>query len=149
MPTYTTFSPAETRRLGRATAATLRGGTILALEGTYGSGKTTFVRGLARGFGIMRTVRSPSFLLMHQFTLHTKGIGRFVHVDLWRARRLTADDRAALHDVFSDPHAVVAVEWPDRLPRPYRRFIDIACTFRVLGLRRRRVIIQRERTLRS
>src|SRR5471032_946788 len=63
----TTASADETRALAAEFAATLPPDTTLALHGDLGVGKTTFVQGLARGFGVTDAVTSPTFTI---FTLH-------------------------------------------------------------------------------
>lgn len=85
----------------------LRGGEVIELVSDLGGGKTTFVRGLAKGMGSNDTVRSPSFTLSNQYgadklTLH--------HFDFYRLEEPGIMKRE-LAEVLEDPHAVVAVEW--------------------------------------
>lgn len=115
-------APAMTA-FGRALAAALAPGTVVALRGELGAGKTTLVRGIASGLGVEPgAVSSPTFVLMH---VHDDAAGapRLVHVDAWRI-----DDPAELaelgwEDLLADGRAVVAIEWPERveaaLPRPH------------------------------
>jgi tRNA threonylcarbamoyladenosine biosynthesis protein TsaE len=79
------------------------------LEGPLGGGKTTFVRGLARGLRVDGAVQSPTFQLVR---VHAGSPG-LVHVDLYRLER-----SAELADLGLEEHlesAVVVVEWGDRL----------------------------------
>jgi tRNA threonylcarbamoyladenosine biosynthesis protein TsaE len=85
----------------------LRGGEMIELVGDLGSGKTAFVRGLARGMGSADAVRSPSFALSNQYragklTLH--------HFDFYRLDEPGIMARE-LAEVLEDPRAVVVVEW--------------------------------------
>jgi len=94
-------------RLGRM----LRVGDWIALTGPLGAGKTTLVRGLARGLGAGGRVASPTFTLLHVY----RGRIPLFHLDLYRL-----EGEAALADV-ADPEELaaegaVAVEWADRAP---------------------------------
>ena len=102
-------SPAQTRELGLEFGATLVPGDVVLLAGEIGSGKTTFVKGIAQACGVRATVRSPTFALMHRY----RGSPDLVHVDLYRET-----DEVALEDLDLDPDAedaIVAVEWPRSL----------------------------------
>jgi tRNA threonylcarbamoyladenosine biosynthesis protein TsaE len=100
---------AEGRRLG----ASLSPGTTVLLEGELGAGKTAFVRGLAEGLGLdPADVSSPTFTIVQEY----RGSGATLqHVDLYRLSPAEVAD-LALEDLI-DEHTVMAVEWPDRLPR--------------------------------
>ena len=60
-------SSAQTQRLGMRLGELLRGGELLLLEGSLGTGKTTFTQGLARGIGITEVVSSPTFTLLKEY----------------------------------------------------------------------------------
>ena len=64
MATVTSKSAAQTKALGRRLAAALAPGDVLALCGDLGSGKTTFVQGVARGLKVREAVTSPTFVLV-------------------------------------------------------------------------------------
>jgi len=70
------------RALGRRLARAAPPGTLVALDGPLGAGKTVLTRGLAEGLGLdPRRVTSPSFTLCH---LHSGGRRLLVHIDLYR-----------------------------------------------------------------
>jgi tRNA threonylcarbamoyladenosine biosynthesis protein TsaE len=105
-----------TRHLGQALGRSLPTGSILLLEGTLGSGKTSLVQGLAQGLGITEPVVSPTFTLVNEY--HDGRLPLY-HFDLYR---LNPVDVAKLYlDLYwedSDyPLGIVALEWPDRLPQ--------------------------------
>jgi tRNA threonylcarbamoyladenosine biosynthesis protein TsaE len=105
--------PEETERIAAALAMRLAPGTVVALEGDLGAGKTCFVRGLARGLGAdPGAVSSPTFVLEHR---HPCGAGMLVHIDAYRIR--SAEDLASIgwEELLASGEAVVAVEWPSRI----------------------------------
>jgi len=109
----TTSSHEETRKLGRQIGEMVQEGTVLALFGDLGSGKTTFVQGLARGLGIPGSayVTSPTYTLINEY----EGRCRLFHMDLYRIT-----DPSELLDLGFDDimngRGVVAIEWSERLP---------------------------------
>ena len=108
-----TASAAETEAAGERLARRLAAGDVLLLEGPLGSGKTTFVRGLARGLGVGGRVASPTFQLVRVYP----GRPSLVHADLFRLD----DPLAALADLGLDElleQGVAAIEWGDRLDWP-------------------------------
>lgn len=115
MKTVVTHSEHETAALGRDLARTLTAGSVVLLTGELGAGKTAFVRGLADGLGISpEEVNSPTFTLVQEY----RG-GRLpvYHVDLYRLKPAEVDDLGL--DELTLSGAVTAIEWPDRLPRPF------------------------------
>ncbi|MFO7558145.1 MAG: tRNA (adenosine(37)-N6)-threonylcarbamoyltransferase complex ATPase subunit type 1 TsaE [Desulfobacterales bacterium] len=112
----TTCSHKETSLFGELLGEVVPKGTVLTLEGDLGSGKTTLVQGLAKGLGVSDTyyITSPTYTLIHEYT----GKCRFFHVDLYRLTNLLELEELGLEEILSGD-AVVAIEWPDRLPRNY------------------------------
>ena len=108
-----TASAAETQALAVRLATALPPGSVLALHGDLGAGKTTFVQGLARGLGIQESVTSPTFAIL---ALHRDAAGgkTLVHVDAYRI-----DGGRALEDLMIDDFLVppwwVAIEWPEKV----------------------------------
>ncbi len=106
----TTASAAETQALAAEFAAALPPDVTLALHGNLGVGKTTFVQGLARGFGVTDPVTSPTFTI---FTLH-RGARTLVHLDAYRLERADQLDSLMLEDFLTTPYCL-AVEWPGNI----------------------------------
>jgi tRNA threonylcarbamoyladenosine biosynthesis protein TsaE len=109
-----TRDASETERVAAALATGFRGGEVVLLSGELGSGKTTFVRGLARGLGAdPEEVASPTFVLLTSYagrlTLH--------HADLYRLRGDGDEAEIGLEEL-PGRSGVLAVEWADRLGRP-------------------------------
>ncbi len=108
-----------TEALGEALGAAALAGLLIVLEGELGTGKTTLVRGLARGLGITSPVTSPTFTLMNDY--RDEGRLSLHHFDAWmegRERSFLADGGAEV--IGAD--GVCAVEWGERveedLPEP-------------------------------
>ena len=115
MTSITTQSESETVAAGRELARSLVSGSIILLAGDLGAGKTAFVRGLAEGLGIdPREVTSPTFTLVQEYR---GGRLPLFHVDLYRLNSSEVDDLGL--DEMTLEGGVTAIEWPDRLPRPF------------------------------
>jgi tRNA threonylcarbamoyladenosine biosynthesis protein TsaE len=137
--TFTTDSEHETFALGERLAATLQRGAFVLLHGDLGAGKTAFVRGMAAGLGANpEDVSSPTFVLIQ----HYKGRIPLVHVDLYRLERGAAVDDLGLEELAAE--AVVAVEWAERLPRPFEGSVTVR--IEDLGDERRRVTLEKGTT---
>ena len=87
---------------------------IFALEGTMGMGKTRFAQGVAKGLMIERPVSSPSFTLMKEYQglVQDKAV-TLLHMDLWRAENITAEEIGLSE--YLKPHTVLVIEWPQPL----------------------------------
>jgi tRNA threonylcarbamoyladenosine biosynthesis protein TsaE len=105
-----TRSAEETTGLGRHVGQLLRPGEVVLLTGELGTGKTTFVRGLAAGLGITDRVRSPSFQIART---HEGGRFPLVHIDLYRLGSATEVLDLGLEELISAP-AVAAIEWGEK-----------------------------------
>jgi tRNA threonylcarbamoyladenosine biosynthesis protein TsaE len=81
---------------------------LVLLRGDYGTGKTTFVQGLAAGLGITGPTRSPSYLIVQVYG----SLGRpLVHADLYRVHSPAEVDELGIGELAGDD-ALIAVEWP-------------------------------------
>jgi len=101
----------ETKELGKEFAKKMVGGEIICLYGDLGSGKTTFVQGLAEGLGIKKKVTSPTFVLVHQFPLVNNKV--FYHFDCYRLQKNNVKD-IGLYELFSEKN-IIAIEWAERI----------------------------------
>jgi tRNA threonylcarbamoyladenosine biosynthesis protein TsaE len=107
----TTHSASETQALATRLAQALLTDATLALHGDLGVGKTTFVQGLAKGFGVTDVVTSPTFNI---FTLHRGGSRTLVHLDAYRLENDRQIDSLMLEDFLVSPYCL-AVEWPEKI----------------------------------
>lgn len=113
-----THSAKETEAAAEAFARLLPPDFILTLKGDLGVGKTTFVRGLARGLGIQEDITSPSFALLHVY----QGQRQLLHVDAYRLKQSSGFDDLMVWDILHSPWNLI-IEWPenvaDRIPSPH------------------------------
>ena len=82
----------------------------VALSGDLGSGKTTLVRAICRGYGVTSDVTSPTFALVHEYTAQRS---RVFHLDLYRLERHDELTTLGWYDLLEEV-ALVLVEWPER-----------------------------------
>ena len=116
-----THSESETEAVGRTLAQHLEPGAVVLISGDLGAGKTAFVRGVAEGLGIAPAeVSSPTFTLIQEYRGGRLGL---YHVDLYRLTSKEVDD-LGLDDLMLEG-GVMAVEWPDRLPRPVEGAVQV------------------------
>ena len=110
MAEYLTHNEQETEELGSRFAAPLPGGTVVAMYGDLGAGKTAFVRGMARGMGLDCRVSSPTFTIVNEYL----GERELIHFDMYR---LSGADE--LFDIgwedYLNRGAVCAVEWSENV----------------------------------
>lgn len=96
----------ETIEIGRAIGRVVGVGKVLCLLGDLGSGKTTLVKGIAEGMGILEgyKVRSPTFTLVNQYPTRR---GPLIHVDLYRTKDLDLSEFLG--------KGVLVIEWAENL----------------------------------
>ncbi|MCS7301725.1 MAG: tRNA (adenosine(37)-N6)-threonylcarbamoyltransferase complex ATPase subunit type 1 TsaE [Fimbriimonadales bacterium] len=110
-------SPAATEAFAAQWAQTLQPDTAILLMGDLGAGKTTFVRGLARGLGVADPIRSPTFTLIHEYTIQQPALLKglpFFHLDLYRIETLEQLATLGLDEIL-ERGGVAAIEWAERL----------------------------------
>lgn len=113
----------ETQKLGEKLAADLLKGSVknnlIALYGDLGSGKTTFVQGLAKGLGIKKRILSPTFVLMREYQVQSvkRKAHRFCHVDLYRINNEKDVEGLGLAEIWSEPNSLLTIEWPEKIER--------------------------------
>lgn len=120
----TTRSAEETAAAGEALGRRMMRGDCVALTGTLGSGKTQFVKGVCRAFGVRDPVTSPTFVLMNRYEGRAAdGTALLVHhFDLYRVSAEQELYEIGMPDFLSA--GVSLVEWADRFPAllPARRY---------------------------
>ena len=108
MQEFISKSESETEAIGARLAAVLPDGSVVAMYGGLGAGKTAFVRGMARGMGLNARVSSPTFTIVNEYL----GARSLIHFDMYR---LSGADE--LFDIGWEDYlargAVCAVEWSE------------------------------------
>jgi tRNA threonylcarbamoyladenosine biosynthesis protein TsaE len=104
-------SPEQTRRVGMRLGAILGTGDLLCLSGELGSGKTTLVQGMARGWGSLDSVTSPTFILVNIY--RRPGGQRLYHMDAYRMNGAAEAEDLDL-DLMLESGPMV-VEWPENV----------------------------------
>jgi tRNA threonylcarbamoyladenosine biosynthesis protein TsaE len=112
-----TSSPKETAALGERLAPYLHPGSVVALRGGLGAGKTCLTKGIARGLGIREEVTSATYTIISEYegTLFPFGKIPFYHID---AYRLTGDDDFVNlgGEEMLYGSGIAVIEWSERLP---------------------------------
>ncbi|MEK7543356.1 MAG: tRNA (adenosine(37)-N6)-threonylcarbamoyltransferase complex ATPase subunit type 1 TsaE [Patescibacteria group bacterium] len=131
-----TTSPQETANLGQELGNVLRkkdkgnpserlgtrrkkgsgwsGATTVCLYGDLGSGKTTFVQGLAKTCGITSRLPSPTFFIVRRYSM-PHSVGFFYHMDLYRVMGEKELVELGLPEILADPDSIVLIEWAEKL----------------------------------
>lgn len=107
--------------MGERIAKKLKSGDIVALSGDLGAGKTTLVKGIAKGLGVKnyRYVNSPSFVLVKEY----RGKIPLFHFDIYRLNNLKEIEDIGYEDYLAR-RGVVVIEWSSKMTRilPKRHF---------------------------
>ena len=101
------FSCEQMHEFGDKLAKKLPNGTVVALLGDLGAGKTTLVRGVAKGLHINEVVQSPTFNIMK---LYLKGDRPLIHIDAYRLADINTD--IGLDEYIGYETGLTMIEWP-------------------------------------
>ena len=104
---YETFSPEETRELGRKIGAEAAPGSVYTLVGDLGVGKTVFTQGIAEGLEIEESICSPTFTIVQ---VYEEGRMPFYHFDVYRIGDIEEMDEIGYEDYFYG-EGVCMIEW--------------------------------------
>ena len=104
-----TNSPEETWALASELAGEMPAGTVIALHGDLGTGKTCFIQGLAAALGIDDPITSPTYTLISEY----EGRLPLHHIDLYRLSGPVEALGLGLEEYF-DADGITAIEWAER-----------------------------------
>ena len=139
--TFTSNSPDDTDKLAKELAKSIKHtGVLICLYGDIGSGKTTFVKSLAKHLGITEKVTSPSFVILNEY--HSDSISLY-HFDLYRLEKEGVDTiMEELKEYTEKENSVTVIEWAEFSPEdlPEDR-IDIEINY--LGETSREFVIKK------
>ena len=119
-PEFASKSPEQTRAMGMRLGGTLQPGDVICLQGDLGAGKTTFVQGMAQGWGSLDSVSSPTFILVNVYR-RADGAQLF-HLDTYRLESVPEAEQLDLESMLAQ--GALIIEWPERLGNliPEERF---------------------------
>jgi len=108
---FVSRNPDQTRRIGARIGASLQAGDVICLQGDLGAGKTTFVQGVARGWGSIDSVSSPTFIIVNEYRRDDSS--RLFHMDAYRLDSAAEAEQLDLDTMLAD--GALLIEWPERI----------------------------------
>ncbi len=116
---FISSSPAETEDFAAKFAKKISPGTVIALFGELGSGKSVFARGFARGLGITEPVQSPTFVIVHEYRIRKKSVAvKFLfHLDLYRIENAESAFVFGMDEYLKPEAAITIIEWAERIEK--------------------------------
>ncbi|OGY26280.1 MAG: tRNA (adenosine(37)-N6)-threonylcarbamoyltransferase complex ATPase subunit type 1 TsaE [Candidatus Woykebacteria bacterium RBG_16_44_10] len=117
-------SPEETKEFAKTIAKNLKSGDILALYGSLGAGKTTFIQGLVASLGYKGKVFSPTFIFVRPYKIsepetasrdQEKKIRIFYHIDLYRIEKPADLKTIGIEEFLNEGGSISAIEWPEKI----------------------------------
>lgn len=95
--------------------------TVLALLGDLGSGKTAFVKMLAKALGVEENVSSPTFIIEKFYTLPTNSLSgaftQLIHIDAYRLEKPEELERLGWAGILANRRNLICIEWPEKVAR--------------------------------
>ena len=109
-----TSSPEETKEFGRSLAKRLNPGSLVALIGPLGSGKTVLIQGICSGLEVEKAVTSPSFVIINEYPgkLHSSPIWIY-HFDLYRLENVEEFVKLGYEEYFYG-RGITLIEWAEK-----------------------------------
>jgi len=104
-------SPEQTRRVGSRLGGALQAGDVICLQGDLGAGKTTFVQGIAQGWGSVDSVSSPTFILVNMYRRADQS--QLFHMDAYRLESTSEAEELDLDSMLTQ--GALLIEWPERM----------------------------------
>ena len=88
---------------------------VVGLYGNLGAGKTTLTQCIAKAFGVIDPVTSPTFVLEKIYELTDQKFTHLIHIDAYRIEKSSELLHLGWDDLISDPNSLVLIEWPERV----------------------------------
>ena len=120
---FLSFSPSQTEELGKKIAQEIlktqpkKEAVVIGLEGDLGGGKTTFLKGFAKGLRIKQKILSPTFIILKKFQVSSFKFRWFYHIDCYRIERPKEILNLGFKEIISDPKNIICIEWADRIKK--------------------------------
>jgi tRNA threonylcarbamoyladenosine biosynthesis protein TsaE len=133
-------SPAATLKLGGKIGGKLQPGSIIALTGELGCGKTLLTRGMAEALGVLpRHINSPTFVLVNEY----KGRLPVFHLDMYQLNAAQAVDLGMADYLDRARDGVMIIEWAERIT-PLLPPDILKVSFEITGDRKRKIVFTAE-----
>ncbi len=118
----------ETLNLGKKLAQKLNPQSIVLLQGPIGAGKTSFVKGIAKGLSIYEDITSPTFSLSHHYN---SGKIPLIHLDLYRLESISSAKEVFFSEEYEaiQSQAILIIEWPELIEPLIANFWKIKISY--------------------
>jgi len=113
---------------------------VVALEGDLGSGKTTFIQGLAQGLEVKENILSPTFVIQKDFSLALKNYKNLYHIDAYRLKNPSELLGLGFKDLIKNSENLIVIEWADKIKKILPKNI-LKIEFTNLEKNKRKIII--------
>jgi tRNA threonylcarbamoyladenosine biosynthesis protein TsaE len=95
---------------------------VITLKGDLGSGKTTFVLGFLKYFGIKPHAISPTFVIMKKYRVKNKELignkmENIYHIDAYRLNSKKDLEVLDFDRIFKNPQNTILIEWPEKIAK--------------------------------
>lgn len=88
---------------------------LIGLSGDLGSGKTAFVKGVAKALGVKEEVTSPTFVIEKFFAIDHPPFTRLIHIDAYRIEHSSELASLRWKETVADPKNLIFIEWPEKI----------------------------------
>ena len=112
-----------TQKLAKKMTKTLNGGDVILFYGDLGSGKTTFIKSVAKYLGVKDNVTSPTFNIVKQYSGKDY---KLYHFDLYRIDDEKELEMIGVRDILNDETGIVVVEWAENAPDYFEKGMKIS-----------------------
>lgn len=130
-----TKSSFETIDLGKKLSSCLQSGDLILIKGELGAGKSTFIKGIGKGIGVIEEIKSPSFIIVNELKGEKLTL---YHIDLYRIDGIEIFE-LGLNEFLEK--GVVVIEWADKVEEFFKNFDLIEIDIEILDENRRKIII--------
>ena len=90
-------------------------GTILALSGDLGAGKTAFAQAVGEIVGVSEMMQSPTFVIEKIYDIDWHGFKHLIHIDAYRLESEVELEHLGWKEIISDPMNLIVIEWPEKV----------------------------------
>jgi len=115
MKKFISQTPKETKNIATQFIKLIEAPFLIALEGNLGTGKTVFVKGLAKELNIKEAITSPTFNIFKLYKTGNKKIKYLCHVDAYRLNSAFELEALGINEYIEDKDTLVIIEWSNKI----------------------------------